>query len=133
MNKKVIKYSLITLLLSVLFVFLFTIYSTECNGVINCFRYMTLGTPQQYYAVPLIGIAISLLPYLFLNKIDVWRWCALLIISVPIIFLSIKSIPARGLNELSIPSSREEAVYLYTSIFILISWLIALWGFVKGK
>ena len=132
-NNKYTKYIFGILLVILLVVYIVTVGKTSCEGPVNCFLYMTLGSPYQYYAVPLLGIVVSLLPYLFLKKKYLYSWLVLLVISIPLISFSIITAPENGTGNMIISSDREAVTYFITTIYTTISWLMALWGFIKEK
>jgi hypothetical protein len=126
-------YALGILLTSLFLAYVVTMNTSGCDGLTNCFLYMTLGSPYQYYTVPLIGITLSLLPYLFLKKEYVRWWFTFLIVSIPLIILSIITTPEDGTGNMIVSSDREAATYFVTTIYLAISFIIALWGYIKGR
>jgi hypothetical protein len=122
-------------LLGLVSVFIYAL-SNDFNGCgkgIECYeRLFTSGKISTWF-VPALAIFLTSSTFLFVKSITNKFFIKYYLVSIPIIIIGILSTNQNPGGWGVATPDREIIAFFLSILFILISWFIALWGYVKGR
>ena len=139
MNSKTDMYKVIFTIISLVSLFGIYIYAQAidfngCGNSLFCHRRLFTSGIISVWSFPFLSVFISSLTFYFVKFITDRFVVKYYLICIPIMTFFIVSTPMRASGGWGLSSpNREDVAFGLSILFVLVSWLIAFWGFVKGR
>lgn len=131
--KKIVVFSIIGIV--AVYIYAFVIDFNGCGKSLDCYPRLMGSTLISPFFNSFLALTLSTFPFIFLKNIDLyktWEKIFYIWLSLTLIILIFGEYsPSGGGFGVTVSVTNKEVVYILSIFFILISWLIAFWGYVK--
>ncbi len=131
--KKQIQFFIASIIVVLIFVAVIMFGNNICIKINDCFSLFVFGSPYQLLFLPLFSILLSLIPFLFLSEKVYYLWVKFAFATLPIIAFLIYISPTYSHSPIGFDVTKETTSMILSVVFVVVSWLIAVWHMLKNK